>query len=149
MNRFFNSSICNSRESCKNCRLSEAFRIRIDKQFNTGVNFECPYGITKEHFNEENDEEAKSITNAIRLAAESAVSIVKTAVTEGKLLAKPETVAYRKSICEGTDTKPACKFFDKSGNKCSICRCPLGRKLHVAGVRCPKDYWGPEEKDSK
>lgn len=149
MNKFFTSIICNKRESCKNCRLSQEFRKKIDKQFNTGIEYECPYGITVETFNEENEIEAQSIANAIKLAAESAVGIVKTAIVEHKVMAKPETVAYRKSICEGTDKTSPCKFFDKNNNKCSLCKCFLGVKLHIAGVECPKGYWGQEEKDKK
>ena len=137
---FFESSLCQARKRCQQCRLSPEYRAGIVKTFAepTDPDFECPYGKTKNDF----DMEAmpslyKQAVNLARSGKNFAGAALKT----GQVRVSQEERDARLAICTGDKDTPKCFRYVPSRERCTGCGCNMPFKTWLAGMKCPEGKW--------
>ena len=67
--------------------------------------------------------------------SQALIDNLKSIATKGVLLASPETLASRISICT------ECEFFKMPGERCSRCGCYMNIKARLLVSKCPVGKW--------
>lgn len=78
-----------------------------------------------------------------------AASLMNSAIEAGKniaagrrVIAKPEEIIRRKTICSGDDKDtPKCEFFNADKGRCSKCGCWTRFKVRLESEKCPEGKW--------
>jgi len=150
---FFESALCKSKGSCYKCRTSEGYRKGIIASFDDmeDINFECPYGQTKDNVEapkkpepvkmnraqaSKKDESPKAVTKAKNFS--KAMFKFAWQLSEGgKTVVSDEVLNERIAICESNK----CGKFNGKRMVCAQCGCPFKKKLVLSTEKCPLNYW--------
>lgn len=139
---FFTNPICTERIHCQACRTRKEFRERIAETFEvSGVDFDCPVGITAEDFE---DDKLPSMVKAAQTAARAMLRVAGAAIKGDPVRVSDNEQARRLAICQGSDngaTIPPCMFYLPEGGTCKKCRCGVELKTMLATEHCPIEKW--------
>jgi len=132
MKDFFESSLCNGRKKCRECRRSSDFRKGVVKSFDnqTDENFECPFGVSVDDFPDNIEPSLADMVKTLVGAVVVEVKSDKKSVSKGIDQAE---IDRRLELCRG------CQFW--TGNRCEKCGCFMKLKARMKSASCPIGKW--------
>ena len=86
------------------------------------------------------EEIVKTKPSKFQMAKNSAKATTKHVVSGGRNVS-PEVQKERMEICAGTETTPACEYYDADANRCRDCGCFLAIKTKWKTSTCPQNKW--------
>lgn len=127
---FFDSSLCQGKSRCEQCRTSRRYREGISALYEVpDIDFDCPFGM---------DSGRPSITDRAKSLSDAIADAALRTVDGEKVFSKNTEKEYRLEVCS------SCRFYQEGEfpeGLCDKCGCVMQVKAGFAGSKCPIGKW--------